>query len=76
MLAEDHGVIPGTFDVKDRVAEVGVGKAPGLVELLLDAPAVTRVTGILVGPTLHPKKVIGHVFDRIEADPVCLGAID
>ena len=42
MLAENHGVIPGTFDVKNRIPEVGVGEAPGLVELLLDSATVAR----------------------------------
>ena len=75
MFSENHGIVAREFDVEDGVAKVGIGESAGLVELLLDSPAVTRVTLIFVGTALHPEKVVGDVFDCIEAKSVGLGAI-
>ena len=75
MFAKYHRIIPGKFDVEKGISEVGVGEAPGLVELLLDSPAVPRVTLIFVGTALHSVKVVGHVFDGVKTEAISFGAI-
>ena len=76
VFAEDHGVVPGPFVFKDGVAMVGVAEAAGEVELALNAAEVAGVTAIFVGSALLAEKVVGDVFDGVEAQAVGLEAVD
>ena len=75
MLAEDQGVVTSDLGVEDGVAVVCIGKAARDVELALHATEVSCIADIFVRAALLAKKVIWDVFDGIETQPVCLGAI-
>ena len=76
MFSKNHGIVAGEFDVEDRVAEVGVGESAGFMELLLDSPEITVGAGIFVGTRDCAEKIVGDVFDCIEAKSVGFGAVD
>ena len=75
VLAKEHGIIAGSFLVKDGVSVVGIAEATGAVELGLNSAKVTGVAGILVCARLLAEKVVGHVFDGIEPEAVGLRTI-
>ncbi|MFM8654687.1 MAG: hypothetical protein ACKODZ_08180, partial [Verrucomicrobiota bacterium] len=76
VFAEDHGIVAWNLVLEYRISMiVGIAKATRAVELPLDSAKVAGITGIFIGSKSFAKKVVGHVFDGVEAQSVRFGAI-
>ena len=76
MLAEDHGIVTWSFGVEDGVAMVVVAEATSEIKLSLDLAQIAIVVRVLIGAIGRTEKVRADVFDRVEAEAVCLSAIN
>ena len=76
VLAESKGVIARHLVFENGIAVVGVAESTGAVELPLHPAEVAGAVRVLAGAGLLAEEVIRHVLDRVEAEPVGLGAVD